>query len=123
MRADDTVPDCWKQVSPRAGVEGRLVRSDVHGLLDSSLQPPLILVQDLSVLEVHCVASAINVEMFGHLRLVHTTGPFVFQKSGPQRAFCLTNVKLLARLSTTLTWDMVYAPSDITFLRLILRVD
>ena len=49
VRADHTVPDCWKQVSPRAGVEGRLVRTYVHGFLDASLQPPLIPVQHFGV--------------------------------------------------------------------------
>ena len=53
MGADDAVPDCWKQVSPRAGVEGWLVRAYVYGLFDASLQPPLVLVQHFGVLEVH----------------------------------------------------------------------
>ena len=107
MCAYDTVPDCWKYVPARASVEGGFVRAYVHGFLDASLQPTLLLVKYLSVLKIHWVTSGVNVEVFGHLWNTHAARSPMFQEPCPQGTLSFSYVWVLARLLSTCTRDVI----------------
>ena len=122
MQADDWIPNNWNGVPAGVAIEGGLLSSDVNGFSDASLEPTVVPIEDTGLIKVQVMATSFEVNVFGHLRFLHHTLPFVLRETSPEVSVSLAYVKVLAfSVITSTARYMVNRSSDITLERFVLR--